>query len=200
MGCSGSPGWLSLAEAPVGPALVQHSWFLETSSGTGLLGQATGNSSDQGCTFARPVLRLQEGDITARGQLLHSGRHQAREAVGVGAEVSPGQPGPTQACLPPSLASRLTGGAACRGSHPLPRTQSALAGPGSHGSSPPRQPHLPHRAGLPAGTQPGTPPGPSGYHPRSGAAPDPQGWLELASGPGCHWGQEGIEHRGAVWQ
>lgn len=97
----------------------------------------------------------------------------------------------------PSPAPRLTGDASCRGSHLPPQTRSALPDPGSHGSSPPRQPHLPHRAGRPAGTQPGTPPGLSGRHLRSGAAPDPPGWLGPASGPGCRWGQEGIEHKEA---
>lgn len=36
-------------------ALVQHSWFLETSSDLAQMGQAAGNSSNQGCTFARPI-------------------------------------------------------------------------------------------------------------------------------------------------
>lgn len=36
--------------------LVQQNLLLETSSDTGHLGKAAGNSGDQGCTFARPVL------------------------------------------------------------------------------------------------------------------------------------------------
>ena len=74
------PGW----ETDGARALVQRSLFLETPSDRGRLGQAAGNSRDQGRTFARPILRLQEGDRTARGQLPHSGRDQAREAVGEG--------------------------------------------------------------------------------------------------------------------
>lgn len=50
MGCSGSLAWLAWLGDRWG--LVQHSWFLETSSDMGLLGQAAGNGGDQGRTFA----------------------------------------------------------------------------------------------------------------------------------------------------
>lgn len=46
--CMAGPGWGTDGSW----ALVQHSWFLETSSDMVLLGQAAGNGGDQGRTFA----------------------------------------------------------------------------------------------------------------------------------------------------
>lgn len=104
MGYPGSRGWLGWLETSGFQALVQQ--IPEDSSDVGHLGKTAGNSSDQSCTFARSVLRLQEGNHTARGQLPYCGCHPAREAVRGGVEVSPDKPGPTQPCFPSSSSTQ----------------------------------------------------------------------------------------------
>lgn len=61
MGCPGNPGWLGLAgkqaDPDPGPARLRWSLLsLEISSDTSQLCKTAGNSGDQGCTFAGPIL------------------------------------------------------------------------------------------------------------------------------------------------